>query len=91
MKIHNKEYRIIEKTFGDGHKEYHAEKRILNLFFFGIWEDYIYGVDDYGYGSIVYKYRFDTYEECLDYLTKNIEDKLKEENNKKIISINIFK
>ena len=53
MKIHNKEYRIIKKVYGDGHEEYHAEERILNLFLFGIWKDYIYGVNDYGYGSIV--------------------------------------
>lgn len=91
MKIHNKEYRIIKKVYGDGHEEYHAEKRILNLFLFGIWEDYIYGVDDYGYGSIVYKYRFHTYDECLDYLTKHIEYNLKLKNDKKIININIFK
>ena len=91
MKIHNKEYRIIKKVYGDGHEEYHAEERILNLFLFGIWKDYIYGVDDYGYGSIVYKYRFPTYEKCLDYLIKNIEYNLKLKNDKKVISINTFK
>jgi hypothetical protein len=91
MKIHNKEYRIIKKVYGDGHEEYHAEECILNLFLFGIWKDYIYEISDYGYGSIVYKYRFPTYDECLNYLTENIENKLKLENDKKIISINIFK
>lgn len=91
MKIHNKEYRIIKKVYGDGHEEYHAEERILNLFLFEIWKDYVYGISDYGYGSIVYKYRFPTYEECLDYLIKNIEYKLKLKKDKKVISINIFK
>lgn len=90
MKIHNKEYRIIKKVYGDGHEEYHAEKRILNLFLFGIWKDYIYGVDDYGYGSIIYKYRFPTYDECLNYLTENIEKKLKLENDKVLIYESIF-
>lgn len=42
---------------------------------FKIWKDYVYDVWDYGYGSITWKYRFHTYEECLEYLTKNIEDK----------------
>jgi len=90
MKIHNKEYRIVEKTFGDGHKEYHAQYCFLNLFFFKIWKDYVYDYIDYGYGSIEYVYRFQTYEECLGYLTDNIEDKLKKENNEKIINTNIF-
>lgn len=48
---------------------------VLNLFLFKIWKDYVYDVWDYGYGSITWKYRFHTYEECLEYLTKNIEDK----------------
>ena len=91
MKIHNKEYRIIKKVYGDGHEEYHAEERILNLFLFKIWKDYVYGVDDYGYGSIVYKYRFPTYDKCLDYLIENIEYNLKLKRDKEIISINIFK
>lgn len=91
MKIHNKEYRIVKKVYGDGHEEYHAEERILNLFFFGIWKDYIYKIDDYGYGSIVYKYRFSTYEECLDYLVENIENKIKLENHKKVKSKSIFR
>ena len=91
MKIHNKEYRIIKEVFGDGHEEYHAEERILNLFFFGIWKDYIYEIRDYGYGSLVMKYRFPTYQECLDYLTENIEYNLKIKNNKKLINIKIFK
>ena len=91
MKIHNKEYRIIKEVYGDGHEEYHAEERILNLFLFEIWKDYVYGISDYGYGSITYKYRFPTYDECLDYLIKNIEYNSKLKNDKKIISINIFK
>ena len=91
MKIHNKEYRIIKKVYGDGHEEYHAEERILNLFLFGIWKDYVYGISDYGYGAIVYKYRFPTYDKCLDYLIENIEYNLKLKKDKKIISINIFK
>ena len=91
MKKYNKEYRIIKKVYGDGQEEYHAEERILNLFFFGIWKDYIYKIDDYGYGSIVYKYRFSTYEECLDYLVENIENKIKLENHKKVKSKSIFR
>ena len=91
MKIHNKEYRIIKKVYGDGHEEYHAEERILNLFLFGIWKDYVYEIRDYGYGAIIYKYRFPTYDKCLDYLIKNIEYNLKLKNDKKVISINIFK
>ena len=91
MKIHNKEYRIIKEVYGDGHEEYHAEERILNLLFFGIWKDYVYGISDYGYGSIVYKYRFPTYDKCLDYLIENIEYNLKLKKDKEIISINIFK
>ena len=91
MKIHNKEYRIIKKVYGDGHEEYHAEERILNLFLFGIWKDYEYDYVDYGYGSISYKYRFPTYDECVKELTKNVEEKIKEKNNKKVINIKIFK
>ena len=91
MKIHNKEYRIIKKVYGDGHEEYHAEKRILNLFLFGIWKDYVYEISDYGYGAIIYKYRFPTYDKCLDYLIENIEYNLKLKKDKEIISINIFK
>lgn len=91
MKIHNKEYRIIEKTYGDGQKQYHAEYCCLNLFFIKFWKDYVYDYIDYGYGSISYKYRFPTYQECLDYLTENIEKKIKTNQNKKVININIFK
>ena len=90
MKIHNKEFRIVEETFGDGHKSYHAEYLFLNLFFFKIWKDYIYDVWDYGYACINYAYRFKTYDECLDYLTKNLEEKYNDEQNKKIINKNIF-
>lgn len=91
MKIHNKEYRIIKKVYGDGHEEYHAEQRILNLFFFGIWKDYIYKIVDYGYSAIVYKYRFSTYKECLDCLVENIENKIKLEKHKKVKSKSIFR
>ena len=91
MKIHNKEYRIIKKVYGDGHEEYHAEQRILNLFLFGIWKDYIYKIVNYGYGSIVYKYCFSTYKECLDSLVENIENKIKLENHKKVKSKSIFR
>ena len=90
MKIHNKEYRIIKKVYGDGHEEYHAEERILNLFFFGIWRDYTYEVWDYGYGSLNMKYRFPTYDECLNYLTENIEYNLKLKNDKKVKNKTIF-
>ena len=31
MKIHNKEFHIIEKTYGDGHKEYHTEQLLINF------------------------------------------------------------
>ena len=69
----------------------HAEQCILNLFFFGIWKDYIYKIVNYGYGSIVYKYRFSTYKECLDSLVENIENKIKLENHKKVKSKSIFR
>jgi len=90
MKIQNKEYRIVKKVYGDGHEEYHAEQRVLNLFFFGIWKDYVYKVTDYGFGAIVYKYRFSTYDECLDCLVENIEYKTKLENHKKVKSKSIY-
>ena len=91
MKIHNKEFRIIEKTYGDGHKEFHAEQLIFNLFGLKFWKDYIYDIWDYGYATINFKWRFETYQECLDYLTKNIEEKIKTKQNNKLININIFK
>jgi len=91
MKIHNKEFRIVEKTYADGHKEYHAEECILNLFFFRIWKDYVYGISYYGYGSVNWKYRFNTYNECLDYLVKNLDEKYKSKQNNKLININIFR
>ena len=91
MKIHNKEFRIVEKTYGNGLKQYHAEYCYLNLFFFKLWKDYEYDYVDYGYGSISYKYRFKSYDDCLEVLTKNIEDKIKEKNNKKVINKSIFK
>ena len=91
MKIHNKEFRIVEKTYGNGLKQYYAEHCYLNLFFFKLWEDYEYDYVDYGYGSISYKYRFPTYDECVKEQTKNVEEKIKEKNNKKIINIKIFK
>jgi len=90
MKIYNKDFRIVEKTYSDGHKEYHAEQLSINLLFFKIWKDYVYGVSDYGYGSIVWKYRFKTYDECLDYLTKNLEEKYKDKISGKIINRNII-
>ena len=55
-----------------------------------MWEDYIYEIRDYGYGSLVMKYRFPTYDECLNYLTENIEHKLKLENDKKVKNKTIF-
>ena len=91
MKIHNKEFRIVEKTYGDGHKEYHAEKLLINLLLFKIWKDYVYDVWDYGYGSITWKYRFHTYDECLDYLTKNLDEKYKNRQKNKLINTNIFR
>ena len=84
MKIHNKEFRIIEKTYGDGHKEYHAEQLLINLLFFKIWKDYVYG-------SISWKYRFNTYDECLDYLTKNLNKKYQNIQKNKLLNINIFR
>ena len=91
MKIHNKEFRIVEETFGDGHKEFHAEYCYLNLIFFKFPEDNIYDYCEYGYGSISYKYRFKIYKKCLEYLTYNVEEKLKIKNDKRITNINIFK
>lgn len=90
MKICGKEFRIIEKTYGDGHKEYHAEALWLNLFFFKIWKDYVYDVWDYGYGSISFKDRFSSYEECVKNLTGNVEKKYKEKQSEKLINKNIF-
>ena len=89
MKIFNKEYRIVEKTFGDGHKEYHAQQLVLNLFLFKIWKDYIYDILEYGYGMLIMKYRFHTYDECLEYLTNNIKEKEEAKQKAKIINTNI--
>ena len=91
MKIYNKEYRIIEETYEDDHKKYHVEKLIFKFLFIKFWKDYIYRIDDCGYGSIVYKYRFHTYQECIDYLKKNIEEKEQAKKKVKIINKQIFK
>ena len=82
MEIGNKEFRIVEKVFDDGHKEYHAERLLINLFLFKIWRDYVYGS---GYAS--FKYSFSTFDECLNYLVKDVTEKQKEKDNQIIIQL----
>ena len=68
-------YRIIEKEFEDGHKTYMAQEAIK---FLGItigWKKYVLRVDDYGYGSISYICCGKTYDDCLQQLKKNLEEK----------------
>ena len=44
MKIKNKEYRIKENVYKDGHKVYTAQVA-TNFYFFKIWNDFIYRSD----------------------------------------------
>ena len=64
MKIKNKEYRIKEKVYKDGHKVYTAQVA-TNFYFFKIWNDFISSVSDYGYGCIRWICCGHTYEECF--------------------------
>lgn len=51
MKIGNKEYRIKEETYKDGHNVYIAQYAI-NFLFFKIWRDFIITSRNY-YGNCV--------------------------------------
>jgi hypothetical protein len=90
MKIGNKTFRIVKKTFADGHSEYHAEELFLNLWLFKIWIEYVYDDRDYGYGTLLCKYRFPTYHECVDYLTKDVNEKMEHWKKSRLISKNIY-
>ena len=86
MIINNKEYRIQEKIWEDGHKEYKAQYAI-NCLFFKIWRNYICDVQNYGYAKINYICCGKTYEDCKQHLIESIkknEQRRKENTIKKI-------
>lgn len=77
MKIDGKYYRIKEKVYKDGHKEYTAQKAI-NFYLFKIWRNFSCGVTDYGYGSINWICCGETYEDCKKYLLETLEEHKKQ-------------
>ena len=72
-----KNFRIVEKTYGDGHKEYKAQEVFLNFGLFKIWKDYVCEVLDMGYGRINFICCGKTYEDCKQHLLETIEKKEK--------------
>ena len=86
-----KNFRIIEKTYGDGHKTYKAQKVFLNFGLFKIWEDYICDVLDMGYGRIRYICCGETYEDCRQHLLETIEKKEKQRLKNTIINKTSYK
>lgn len=86
MEIDKTKYRIVEKTFGDGHKEYTAQEVFLNFGLIKIWKDYVCDVWDYGYGKINFICCAETYESCKQYLLESLEKKEALRLKKQIIS-----
>ena len=87
MKIKNKEYRIKEKVYKDGHKVYTAQVA-TNFYFFKIWNDFVSSVSDYGYGCIRWICCGNTYEDCKQHLLESLESQEKAKNKITIESIN---
>lgn len=83
----NQKYRIIEKTYGDNHKEYIAQYLFLNFGLFKIWQNYICDTLDYGYGQIRCICAGKTFDECKKHLLETIQKKKVALDNVKIISI----
>ena len=77
-------YRIIEKEYEDGHKEYTAQEAVTIFGFPIYWEKYVMCVDDYGFGSIRYICCGKTYEECLQKLNESLQAKEKERKKNKV-------
>ena len=87
MIINNKKYRIVEKIYKDGHKEYKAQYAI-NYFLFNIWRDYVCDVWDYGYATVRFICGGHTYEDCKEYLIESIKKKEKKYRETTIEKIN---
>lgn len=90
MKIDNKYYRIIEKTYEDGHKEYVAQQAI-NFIFFKWWKNYVHEKLEYGYATVNCIYSYPTYNDCYNSLIFNIEMKRDKLKNQKLVKTEIYK
>ena len=89
MKINNTNYRIKEKIYKDGHKEYIAQYAI-NCLFFNIWRDYVCDVWDYGYDTVNFICCGKTYEDCKQHLIESIEKNENEYKKKTIDKIKYY-
>lgn len=69
----NKEYRIKEEIYGDGHKVYTAQYAI-NCLFFKFWRDFIIKTYEYGTNSFNIICCGNTYEDCKKYLIESIKE-----------------
>lgn len=83
----SQKYRIIEKIYGDNHKEYIAQYLFLNFGIFKIWKNYICDTLDYGYGQIRCICVGKTFDECKKRLVETIQKKKVEQDKNQIISI----
>ena len=83
-------YRIKEKTYGDGHKEYIAQEAYLNFGLFKFWRNHVCNVLNYGYGTVRIICCAKTYETCEQYLLESIKKKKDNVLKNKVISTKIF-
>lgn len=85
----NSKYRIIEKVFEDGHKEYVAQESRLRLFGRNIfWKDYVLREDDYYGNTVRWICCGNTYDECVEQLKENLESKERSKKKNTIVSTN---
>ena len=86
-------YRIVEKEYEDGHKEYLAQEAVMLFGHPIFWRKHVYETTSDFYGETVNLYCYgDTYEECLDRLKKSLdkeEEKRKKNMVKSITYINV--
>lgn len=66
-------YRIVEKIYADGHKEYIAQKA-KSFLFFKIWKNYVLKEEAFCWDGSTVKFFCDaeTYEECLKKLNDDL-------------------
>ena len=68
-------FRIIEKEFKDGHKEYVAQESVKLFGVIIYWKDYVLSEDNYYGNTIRWICGGETYDGCLQQLKENLKEK----------------